>query len=151
MKTQRVIATFAILLLTAFTVKAADTGWTTNYKKALEQAKTEHKMVLLDFTGSDWCPWCIKLDKDVYEKPAFKKYAKDHLVLVTVDFPRAKKLPAEVKAQNEKLKEQYPIEGFPTTIILDSNGKKIGEMVGYVPGGPSAFIAKIKSFPTAKK
>src|SRR5207249_2695874 len=78
----------------------AAAGWTDDYEKALAQAKADKKIVLLDFTGSDWCPWCIKLDKEVYEKPKFKEYAKDNLVLVTVDFPNGKHLTKKVKEQN---------------------------------------------------
>ena len=66
------------------------TGWGDDFDKAMTQAKTEKKLVLLDFTGSDWCPWCMKLDKEVFAKPDFKSYAKDHLVLVTVDYPQKK-------------------------------------------------------------
>lgn len=121
----------------------AGSEWSDNYEKALAQAKAEHKKVLLDFTGSDWCGWCIKLDKEVFSKPAFKEYADKNLVLVTVDFPQGKKLSKETQEQNDKLQAKYKIQGYPTIIILDENGKKVSEG-GYVKGGPEAFIAQIE-------
>jgi protein disulfide-isomerase len=99
-------------------------------------------MIMLDFTGSDWCGWCIKLNKEVFSQPEFAKYAKDNLVLVEVDFPRAKKQTEEMKKANQALQEKYKIEGYPTIIVLNSEGEKIGE-TGYVEGGPKAFIAAL--------
>lgn len=119
-------------------------GWTDNYDKALAQAKTENKKVLLNFTGSDWCPWCVKMDKDVLTQAKFKDYAKQNYVLVEVDFPQTKKLPKHVQEQNEKLKGQFDIGGFPTFILLDSDGKQVGKVTGYVEGGPDAFISQLE-------
>lgn len=121
---------------------SAKPGWQTDYKQAQAEAKGANKLVLLDFTGSDWCGWCIKLDREVFSKPEFQDYAKKNLVLVELDFPRGKEIPAAEKAQNSELATQYQIEGFPTIIVLDSNGKKVGE-IGYTPGGPAAFIAAL--------
>jgi len=117
-------------------------GWGDNFEKALAEAKAQKKLVLLDFTGSDWCGWCIKLHKEVFSKPEFEKYAKDNLVLVTVDFPQTKTLPAEVVAQNDKLQKKYGIEGYPTIIVLNPEGKKVGQL-GYQEGGPGPFTAKL--------
>lgn len=121
-------------------------GWTDDYDKALAKAKTEKKQVLLDFTGSDWCGWCIKLNQEVFSKPAFKKYAQDNLILVEVDFPRAKQLPKNVQEQNAKLQNEFKIEGYPTIIVLSADGKKVGEL-GYMEGGPDAFIEALKALP----
>ena len=99
-------------------------------------------MVLMDFTGSDWCGWCMKLDKEVFSTPEFQKYAQEHLVLVELDFPRKKELPPALKSQNDSLQQKYSIEGYPTIIVLDAQGKKLGEL-GYQPGGPAAFIAAL--------
>jgi protein disulfide-isomerase len=112
-------------------VSLAAGGWTDNYKKALAQAKIEKKLVLLDFTGSDWCGWCIKLDKEVFQKPAFKAFAKDNLVPVTVDFPQGKKLPKHTADQNAKLKKEHQVSGFPTIVLLDAEGKVINKWGGY--------------------
>lgn len=121
----------------------AKTGWSEDYAASLAKAKADNKLVLLDFTGSDWCGWCIKIDNEIFSKPEFQEYAKKNLELVELDFPRRKTLPANVKAQNEKLAQEYGIQGFPTIIVLNSKGKKVGEL-GYMPGGPSAFIAELE-------
>ena len=121
----------------------ADSSWLTDYKKAQEQAKTDKKLLLLDFTGSDWCGWCIRLKKEVFSQPEFKDYASKNLVLMEVDFPRGKAQPGSLRDQNEQLAGRFGIQGFPTIIVLDAEGKKVGEL-GYTPGGPSAFIAEIE-------
>src|SRR5205823_6632614 len=115
----------------------------TDVPKAVEKAKAEKKLVMLDFTGSDWCGWCIKLHKEVFSKPEFAEYAKKSLVLVEVDFPRTKKQTAELKKANEHLMEKYKVEGFPTIIVLNGEGKKVGE-TGYVEGGPKAWLAEFE-------
>jgi protein disulfide-isomerase len=122
---------------------AEELHWLTDLPKAQEQAKTENKLVMLDFTGSDWCGWCIKLNKEVFSKPEFAEFAAKNLVLVEVDFPRAKPQSADLKKANQALQEKYKIEGYPTIIVLNSAGKKVGEL-GYEPGGPKAFIAKLE-------
>lgn len=117
-------------------------GWDDDYEKSLAKGKTESKMVLLDFTGSDWCGWCIKLDKEVFSQKAFKDYAKDNLVLVELDFPQSKSQTKKLKEQNEKLSKEYNVQGYPTIIVLDSEGTKLGQL-GYLEGGPDAFIAEL--------
>ncbi len=121
---------------------AAELQWMTDLPKAQEKAKTEKKLVLMDFTGSDWCPWCVKLNKEIFSQPEFVEYAQKNLVPVEIDFPRKKEQSAELKAANQKLQQQYKIEGYPTVIVLDANGKKVGEL-GYMQGGPKAFIAEL--------
>jgi thioredoxin-related protein len=118
-------------LIIATHVSFGAAGWTDNYEKAVAQAKAEKKLVLLDFTGSDWCGWCIKLDKEVFSKPAFKAFAKDNLVGVTVDFPNGKKLPKHTVDQNNKLKSEHGVSGFPTIVLLDAEGKVINKWGGY--------------------
>ena len=132
----------AVLALT-HTAATAKPGWSEDFAKASAQAKSEKKMTLIDFTGSDWCGWCIKLDKEIFATPEFEEYAKKNLVLVEVDFPRSKEQSAELKEQNAKLKKEYPVKGFPTIIVLDAEGKKIGQL-GYMKGGPAAFIAELE-------
>jgi thioredoxin-related protein len=123
---------------------AADLNWGTNLPKALAQANADKKLVLIDFTGSDWCPWCIKFDKEALDTGKFAAYAKSHLELVLADFPLKKTQSAALKAANTKLQEKYNVEAFPTLVVLNSDGKEIGRQVGYRPGGPAAFIAEIK-------
>jgi thioredoxin-related protein len=129
--------------LALFSATAAETGWLTDVTKAQAQAKAEKKLVMLDFTGSDWCGWCIKLHKEVFSQPEFVEYAKKNIVAVEVDFPSKKQLSAQQKSANDALAKKYGIRGYPTLVILDGDGKKVGEM-GYVKGGPKAFIAEFE-------
>jgi protein disulfide-isomerase len=140
--TRSLLIILALLLSPALPVRA-DLTWSTDFKKAQEQAKTDKKLILVDFTGSDWCGWCIRLNKEVFSQPEFKDYATKNLVLVEVDFPRAKPQSSTVVHQNEELAERFGIQGFPTIIVLDGEGKKVGEL-GYMPGGPSAFIEQLE-------
>jgi protein disulfide-isomerase len=133
----------SILACGALLQAAADElNWLTDLPKAQAKAKEENRLVMLDFTGSDWCGWCIKLNKEVFSQPAFADYAGKNLVLVEVDFPRNKPQSAELKKANAALQDKYKIEGYPTIIVLNSDGKKVGEL-GYQPGGPKAFIAEL--------
>lgn len=118
-------------------------GWMTDFEAAQAKAKAEGKPMLVDFTGSDWCGWCIKLDKEVFSKAAFKEYASENLILVEIDFPRGKKQSAELKAQNEALAEKYGIRGFPTILLMDSTGEVI-EKTGYRRGGPEKYVEHLK-------
>ena len=117
--------------------------WMTDYKAALEKANREEKRVLLNFTGSDWCGWCIKLDREVFSTHEFMAYANQNLVLVKLDFPKKKKLPELLQAQNKGLAKRYRIRGYPTIIILNSRGKSVGKL-GYTRGGPKAFIKEVE-------
>jgi thioredoxin-related protein len=136
----------ALLVALLASASAGADEWMTDYDKAIEMAKQEKKAVLLNFTGSDWCVWCMKLDKDVFSKPDFKKYAREKLVLVEIDFPQGKPLTRKLQKQNEALRDKFGINGFPTLILLDSAGNKLGEYSGYVEGGPDAFIALLEKF-----
>ncbi len=138
--TRLLTLTTALAVSTSAALAAA--GWDDDYDKALAKAKTEKKMLLLDFTGSDWCGWCVKLDKEVFSKTEFKTFAKDNLVLVELDFPRGKQQSKMLKEQNEKLQKEFGIRGFPTIIVLNPEGQKVGQL-GYMEGGPTAFIAKV--------
>ena len=139
------------LLATALCVASlnsarAEANWLTDFAKAQAQAKAEGKLLLLDFTGSDWCGWCRVLRAEVFSQPEFEEYAKKNLVLMTVDFPRAKPLSAEVRIQNQTLAQKFEIRGFPSIVILNGDGKQVG-LLGYVPGGPDAFIGELKQIP----
>jgi thioredoxin-related protein len=122
-------------------------GWGENQAQALEKAKTANKLVVLDFTGSDWCSWCKKMDTEVFSTPEFREYAQQHLELVEVDFPHQKSLPADLKKQNDELQKQYGIQGFPTIVVLNADGKKVGEFEGYQEGGAKAFIDQLEKLP----
>jgi thioredoxin-related protein len=116
--------------------------WQTDYAAALIQAKTENRQVFLFFTGSDWCSWCKRLNKEILSTPEFARYSKEKLILVEVDFPKKRQQSATLKAQNAKLAKRYKIEGYPTVIILNSAGTKIDEL-GYQEGGPAPFISRL--------
>ena len=124
----------------------ADANWLSDFKKAREEAKASHKQLLLNFTGSDWCIWCIKLQAEVFAQPEFQEYAKEHLILMTVDFPRRQPLAEEVQKQNEELAQKYGIGGFPTIVVLNERGEQIA-LLGYMPGGASAFVSELKKLP----
>jgi protein disulfide-isomerase len=131
----------------AFTcVARAEVTWGTDLPAALAQAKKEKKLVVMDFTGSDWCGWCIKLKKEVFDTPEFAKYAKDNLVMVEVDFPTEKKLKqqsAELRKANDALKDKYKPDGFPTIVVLNGDGKEVWKQVGYMAGGTKAWTEKL--------
>jgi len=135
----------AILLCGVVRVGAAEAKWVSDFDKAVEMAKASNRNILMDFTGSDWCPWCIRMDKEVLNTKEFKAYAEKNLVLMLVDFPQSKQLPQKVQDQNAGLQKKYEPEGFPTFILVDKEGKVLGVQSGYLEGGPSAFIAKIGS------
>jgi len=122
----------------------AEPGWLTSVPDAQAQAKSENKLVLLDFTGSDWCVWCKKLDAEVFSQQAFADYAKSNLVLVEVDFPAQKKLAAALAKANDALKDKYKITGYPTLVVLKPDGTVVWNQVGYMEGGPPAVIAKLE-------
>jgi protein disulfide-isomerase len=142
MKTSRLLLALALIGLFSASLRAED-SWTTDYAAAKADAAKSGKKLLLNFTGSDWCIYCKKLDAEVLSTPAFKSFSKDY-ILVYVDFPDAKVLPATEKAQNDVLKDQFKIEGFPTLIVTDASGTEIRRAVGYSPGsGPSAYLAQL--------
>jgi thioredoxin-related protein len=133
--------------LTLISITAsAESSWVTDYKKAQEDAKAGKKLMLLEFTGSDWCGWCMKLDKEVFSTPEFQNYASRNLILVKLDFPRRRPQTEALKKQNEQLAQKYGIQGFPTIIVLNGQGEKVGEF-GYMEGGPSPFLAKLETLP----
>jgi thioredoxin-related protein len=139
------IAALALFLSCSLEQAADDAGWQTDYKTALEQAAKQNKYVLLDFTGSDWCGWCIQLSKDTFSKPAFKEYADKNLILVELDFPNNKMQSDLLIKQNQELQQKYQVEGFPTLILLDPKGREVARNVGYLQGGPQGFINWVKS------
>jgi thioredoxin-related protein len=128
------------LLATLPSLFAAD-AWLTDLEAAKKQAAAEKKDILVDFTGSDWCGWCIRLKKEVFDQPEFAEAAKK-FVLVEIDFPRAPKQSPEVKARNEALSKQYAISGFPTILLLDAQGEVYAQ-TGYQEGGAKKYLAHL--------
>jgi len=113
--------TLAVLAASVALASAGLDGWMENLDKALEKAKAENKPVLVEFTGSDWCPPCKMMRKNVFSKKAFVTAASKKWILVEIDMP--KKNPALAK-KNQPLAKKFKIEGVPTVILLDKNGKE---------------------------
>ena len=132
-----------ILLFSAVGANAQTSTWDSDYKAALTEAKKSGNPILVNFSGSDWCKWCIKLDQEVFSKKAFKKYADENLVLLLVDTPARKKLPADVAKQNDTLKSKFKIRGFPTVLLIDGDGNVINQ-TGYQYGGPEKYVEHLK-------
>jgi protein disulfide-isomerase len=126
-------------------VSAAEVEWLTDFTKAQEKAKAENKKILLDFTGSDWCPPCIALHKNVLNTKEFAEFAKDNLVLVELDFPRRTKLPAQQKEANDKLLKKFEVDAFPTIIVLDTTGKELKRNRGYDGSSAKDYIAQLQA------
>jgi thiol:disulfide interchange protein len=122
--------------------------WNENYAQALARAKLEHKLVLLDFTGSDWCVWCHRLNDEILSQDAFAAYARTNLILVELDYPRKKAQAAALKAQNATLYKQFAVEGYPTIVLVNGDGKEVGR-TGYMEGGPQTFVRELKRFAAA--
>lgn len=112
--------------------------WYTNYNQALSVAKRENRPLLLFFTGSDWCGWCKKIDKEVFENPEFASHIGNRFIFVKLDFPMNNPLPKDESNQNAMLKQKYGITGFPTVVVIDSNENFIAES-GYRPGGGKEY------------
>jgi thioredoxin-related protein len=143
---------FALLFvcgtLAAGEAPAEDSLWMTDFEAAKAKAKAEKKLLFLDFTGSDWCGWCIALHKEVLDLPTFKTQAPLKFILVELDYPQQKEQTPALKAQNKKLAEEYKVEGFPTIYITDSEGKPIAK-TGYAAGGPEKYMASLNGVVTA--
>ena len=131
-----------IVLLSSFT------NWETNFDKARQTAKTEHKYILLNFSGSDWCGPCIKLHNEYFGTDAFKSFADKNLVLVNADFPRQKKnqLTKDLQKQNDHLADVYNANGaFPLTVLINPDGKAIKAWDGVPKESIQDFIDEIKN------
>ncbi|HEY3854570.1 MAG TPA: thioredoxin fold domain-containing protein [Verrucomicrobiae bacterium] len=135
------IALCLLLSLFAGNLLADEAKWLTSVPEAQELAKKENKLILMDFTGSDWCSWCKKLDAEIFVKPEFAEYAKKNLVLVQLDYPNSKPQSPELKRANGELQSKYKIEGFPTLIVIKPDGTVVWKQVGYPPGGMPDVMA----------
>lgn len=131
-----------ILGMTATFATAAE-GWMTDFSAAKEKAAKENKSLLVDFTGTDWCHWCIKLDEEVFAHEAFKKGVAEKFVLVELDYPRDKsKVDKATAKQNAELKTKYKIKGFPTILLMNAHGVPFAQ-TGYRAGGPEKYVESL--------
>ena len=138
------LAGLALAMTASFSTAAGD-EWMTDFEAAKKKAAAENKSLLVDFTGSDWCGWCIKLVDEVFKHEAFKKGVADKFVLVELDFPKDKsKLSEETQKQNSELQKKYSIQGFPTILLLDAEGRPFAK-TGYQAGGPEKYLAHLDS------
>lgn len=146
------VAVMALWCLVPADKAAAEVQWTDDFDKAKATAKAQNRFMLLDFTGSDWCGWCIKLNKEVFSTKEFEAYADSKLVCVEVDFPARKKISNKIQKQNMDLQAAYGVKGYPTIILLDPDGNTIGQ-TGYQAGGSEAYVQHLETFiaPLASK
>ena len=137
--------------------KVEELKWHTNVNDAIKIGNKENKPLLLFFTGSDWCGWCIRLQKEVLKTPEFTKWAKENVVLVELDYPRQQYQTAEIRKQNTELQQAFGVQGYPTVHFARAITKKgktnfegLGS-TGYVAGGPSAWLSVANGFLAKKK
>ncbi len=149
---KHILATFSLasaLLLTS-SAHAGGEGWLTDFEAAKKKASAENKDLLVDFTGSDWCGWCIKLSEEVFSQDEFKKAAPEKFVLVELDFPNDQsKMDEKTIAQNQMLAKKFQIQGYPTILLLDADGLPYAK-TGYQPGGPSAYLTHLNDLQSAR-
>lgn len=148
MKTLRLLLVPVAAVVLAASSMAAE--WMTDYNKALALSNKTGKPILADFTGSDWCGWCIKLKKEVFSKPEFDAWAKKNVILLELDYPRSKAQPDALKKQNAGLRDKYQIQGYPTILFLGSKGQVLGQY-GYDAGGPKVWTDKASKMLKGKK
>jgi thioredoxin-related protein len=143
MKTFIKLCVAMLALHTSGHVLAGGEGWLTDIDAAKKSANESKKDLLIDFTGSDWCGWCIKLNDEVFKHDAFKTGVKDSFVLVEIDFPREKgKLPEDARKRNTELGEKYAVQGYPTILLCDAEGKPYAA-TGYEEGGPEKYVSHL--------
>ncbi len=136
-----------LLIVGSFGAEAQELVWERDVNKALEISQKSKKPLFMFFTGSDWCGWCIRLQKEVLKTPEFATWAKDNVVLVELDFPRKNMMSPEIQNQNNQLQQLFEVRGYPTVWIVNAeikdgktNFQKLGT-TGYVAGGPEAWLA----------
>lgn len=151
------VVSLSVLVGVCVLVGCAPAGedlWQTDFTAAKAKAKAENKLLLVDFTGSDWCGWCIRLKQEVFDQELFQSEAPKQFVLVELDFPRQKQLSAALKEQNDRLARQYKIQGYPTILVLDADGAVIAR-TGYQAGGPEKYmrhlVAFVKAYETVRE
>ena len=146
-----------LLVLGSTTIEAQELTWETNLQKAVEVSIKTKKPLLLFFTGSDWCGWCIRLQNEVLKTPDFAKWAKDNVILVELDFPRRSPQQPEIAQQNNELQQIFAVRGYPTVWFANPSKKdgkinldKLGS-TGYVAGGPGKWLEGANQILAQKK
>jgi thioredoxin-related protein len=125
--------------------KSVPNGWIEDFEEAKKQAAKEGKLILIDFSGSDWCGWCKKMDEEVFAQAKFVKEASKKFVLVMIDNPRDKSILSSLaRRQNSELKEKFSVSGYPTVVIANPKGERVGGHSGYRRGGPKGYIKYLR-------
>lgn len=128
----------------------ADEGWLEDFDTAKKAAAASGKPILVDITGSDWCPPCQQMEAEVFSRSNFLPAASSKYVLLRLDYPRNTAQPEKIRAQNKQLADRYPFEGFPTFLLMDAQGMLFGQHTGYLGGGVQAFLTMTKGLETQK-
>jgi thioredoxin-related protein len=143
----------ALFFIGVSTMQAQELKWHTDVKEAIKVSNKEKKPLMMFFTGSDWCGWCIRLQNEVLKTPEFTKWAKKNVVLVELDYPRRTAQSEEIKKQNAELQQAFGVQGFPTVYFAKATANKEGKVnfeglgsTGYVAGGPTAWLAVADPF-----
>ena len=139
----RVYFVLGMLFVLSMGLYAQENDWTEDVAAARAKAKETGKYILINFSGSDWCGWCKKLNKEVFLQDDFLNYASKNLILLNADFPKFKKQHEKIKGQNETLLKTYGVRGFPTVIIVSPTGELAGQ-TGYRPGGAKKYAAHVQ-------
>jgi len=145
-----------LLLLISFalstSVYAQEAVWYTDVNKAIELSQKQKKPIMLFFTGSDWCGWCVKLQNEVFKQEAFINWAKQNVILVELDFPRRKSLEPQMQQQNAQMQQLFQVRGYPTVFFVNPEQKdgkvnlqQLGK-AGYVAGGAETWINTVNAF-----
>ena len=125
--------------------KSVPKGWGEDFAAASATAQKEGKLLLLAFSGSDWCGWCVKMEKEIYSDKKFINEAKKNYVLVMIDSPRNKEILSKVALkQNPGLLKKYGVNGFPCTVIARPSGEEVKRFGGYQRGGVEPFLKTLK-------
>lgn len=132
---------FALGALVIAVGAQASEGWLTNWQEAVKKAKASNKIILVNFTGSDWCQPCKRLHKEVFDTKEFKEWAKKNVILMVADFPENIKQSKQLVNQNEALSKRYGVIGFPDIRFIDHKGRQVARGA-YLPGGPKAWTKK---------
>lgn len=122
---------------------AKDEAWVADFEQVKAAAAEQDRPILVNFTGSDWCGWCIRLEREVFSTDEFKAFAEQHLILSVIDFPRKMQQTEELVNQNRQLSQQYGVQGFPTILLLDADGNELAR-TGYRRGGAEAYVEHLK-------
>ena len=140
-----------MLIVGSFSVQAQELTWHNDMNKAIAASNKEKKPLMMFFTGSDWCGWCMRLQREVFLTPEFTKWAKDNVVLVELDYPRKKQLAPEIVSQNDQMQQMFAVQGYPTVWFVKPSNKdqkvnleKLGS-TGYVAGGPEKWLEAANS------